>query len=81
MTLLELLFSALAFSGLVWGIIIGAEHTWWWALLGAPLGLIAGVISYFAIMVPVMLIALGPREFFAHIFPRKPGQEHKDCKL
>lgn len=81
MTLSELLFFALAVGGFFSGIILGAQHTWWWAVLGAPLGVIAGIASYFVIMIPLMFIAIGPRDLFAHTLPRNPRQEHKGCTL
>jgi hypothetical protein len=55
MTLIELLAIIWGFAGLVAGIVVGAHFSWWWAILGAPLGLVAGLGMHCVVMSPVVL--------------------------
>jgi len=69
MSLIELLAILWGFAGLVAGIVVGAHFSWWWAILGAPLGLVAGVVVHSLVMLPVVL--------YLRWQSRKPKAEQK----
>jgi hypothetical protein len=50
MNLTELLAVISCFIGLLAGVVTGAHYAWWWAVLGAPLGALAGLGLSIAIM-------------------------------
>jgi fatty acid desaturase len=55
MSLIELLAIFWCFAGLIVGVVIGAHYSWWWAVLGAPLGLVAGLVVHSLVMLPAVL--------------------------
>ena len=58
MTLIELMAIIWGLAGLVTGIAVGGHYSWWWAVLGAPLGLVAGLVVHVVVMSPVIWYAM-----------------------
>jgi hypothetical protein len=55
MSLIELLAILWCFAGLIVGIGVGTHYSWWWAVLGAPLGMVTGLLAHSFVMLPVVL--------------------------